>query len=79
MASDGSSTGSDGALRRPRRVQRRNVGAIRRSRVVRSVRFTGGDIAARCPYLFRRAAFTPLQRPHENRRLKFPTPHTIAR
>ena len=26
MASDGSSTGSDGALRRLRRVQRRNVG-----------------------------------------------------
>ena len=41
--------GRDGALRRPRRVQRRNpVGFVK----VRSARCdTGGDIAARCPYL----------------------------
>jgi hypothetical protein len=34
-------SGRDGALRRPRRVQRRN-GSARC--------FAGGDIAARCPY-----------------------------
>ena len=40
-----------GALRRPRRVQRRNLPAIIG---VRSARYcAGGDIAARCPYLFK--------------------------
>jgi len=40
-ASWGHEPGRDGALRRPRRVQRRNG----------SARYcAGGDIAARCPY-----------------------------
>jgi hypothetical protein len=37
--------GRDGALRRPRRVQRRNGNGSARC-------YAGGDIAARCPYLF---------------------------
>ena len=43
-------SGRDGALRRPRRVQRRK--SIGESFVygARSARFTGGDAAARRPY-----------------------------
>jgi len=39
-------------LRRPRRVQRRNVGRDLREGLASSARYyAGGDIAARCPYL----------------------------
>ncbi len=45
-----SSVGGDGALLRPRRAARRNVGAVGTSRAIRSARAdAGGDIAARCP------------------------------
>jgi hypothetical protein len=43
--------GRDGVLRRPRRVQRRNVAHELRERLADSARYyAGGDIAARCPY-----------------------------
>jgi hypothetical protein len=44
--------GRDGVLRRPRCVQRRNVGAVCVIGVIGSARYyAGGDAAARRPYL----------------------------
>src|SRR5579872_862150 len=43
--------GRDGALRRPRRVQRRIATLLPAlDMLTRSARVAGGDIAARCPY-----------------------------